>query len=369
MKTPGPTSQERRTPVRTLALEWLALLVLSAVCIGAMRAFGLPAAPLLGAMVAAALFMALRPASQIFIPRLAFGMAQSVIGLAIASRLEPGALGSWGLVSVAPVLAAALVIAISLLLGVALTRRQVLPATTAIWALSPGAASAMVILAPAYGANARLVALSQYLRVLVVTATAAVAAHLLPGNGHAATAAVAAPGWQPGTLAASAYGAGIVALSIGLSRRLRLPAGPLILSIVFGMLADFARGAPVPVHPAPELLAYALIGCSIGLQLRASELRDALPRLPAILMAIAALVGACALMAMPLVLLGHIDPLTALLATSPGGLDAIAIIASSSPVQVDVVMAFQFVRFGLVLLIGPAASRYVAARLDRKAAT
>ena len=47
------------------------------------------------------------------------------------------------------------------------------------------------------------------------------------------------------------------------------------------------------------------------------------------------------------------DPLTAYLATSPGGADSVAIIAASSNVDVPFVMAMQMARFILVLLVVP----------------
>jgi membrane AbrB-like protein len=54
------------------------------------------------------------------------------------------------------------------------------------------------------------------------------------------------------------------------------------------------------------------------------------------------------------------DPLTAYLATSPGGADSVAIIAASSPVDVPFVMAMQMARFILVMLVGPTLARVVA---------
>jgi membrane AbrB-like protein len=54
------------------------------------------------------------------------------------------------------------------------------------------------------------------------------------------------------------------------------------------------------------------------------------------------------------------DPLTAYLATSPGGADSVAIIAASSHVDLPFVMAMQMARFILVLLLGPTLARVVA---------
>ena len=54
-----------------------------------------------------------------------------------------------------------------------------------------------------------------------------------------------------------------------------------------------------------------------------------------------------------------IDPLTAYLATSPGGSDSVAIIAASSNVDVSFVMAMQTVRMIAVLFIGPVLTKYI----------
>ena len=58
-----------------------------------------------------------------------------------------------------------------------------------------------------------------------------------------------------------------------------------------------------------------------------------------------------------------IDPVTAYLATSPGGMDSIAIIAASTNVDLPFVMALQTVRFVIVLIAGPPIARLVARRI------
>jgi len=59
-----------------------------------------------------------------------------------------------------------------------------------------------------------------------------------------------------------------------------------------------------------------------------------------------------------------VDPLTAYLATSPGGVDSAAIIAASTKVDMPFVMAMQTVRFLLILAVGPPLSRFVARLLE-----
>ena len=67
---------------------------------------------------------------------------------------------------------------------------------------------------------------------------------------------------------------------------------------------------------------------------------------------------------MILVFAEGIDPLTAYLATSPGGADSVAIIASSSKVDQPFVMAMQIARFVVVLLTGPSLARFIARRSE-----
>jgi membrane AbrB-like protein len=109
-------------------------------------------------------------------------------------------------------------------------------------------------------------------------------------------------------------------------------------------------------------LAYALIGWNIGLGFTRSVLVHAARALPQILLSIAALIAFCSGLAFVLVRTLGVDPLTAYLATSPGGMDSIAIIAASSDVDLPFVMALQTVRFSLVVLLGPAVARFIARR-------
>ena len=82
--------------------------------------------------------------------------------------------------------------------------------------------------------------------------------------------------------------------------------------------------------------------------------------LPQIVASIVALMAFCGGLAF---LLSHqlgIDPLTAYLATSPGGMDSVAIIAAASDsVDLSFVMALQSARFLIVLLLGPSLARLV----------
>ena len=116
--------------------------------------------------------------SNLRVPRRLVLIAQAVIGCMIARSIPPTIIGEilrdWPLF-LTVVFA---VIAASSTLGWLLTRWRVLPGTTAVWGSSPGAATAMMLMAGAYGADIRLVAFMQYLRVLLVAFAATIVARL-----------------------------------------------------------------------------------------------------------------------------------------------------------------------------------------------
>jgi membrane AbrB-like protein len=108
-------------------------------------------------------------------------------------------------------------------------------------------------------------------------------------------------------------------------------------------------------------VSYALVGWAIGLNFTSAILRHAARALPQIIGSILALMAFCGGLAW---LLSHelgIDPLTAYLATSPGGMDSIAIIAAASEsVDISFIMALQSARLLMVLIFGPSLARLVA---------
>ena len=85
--------------------------------------------------------------------------------------------------------------------------------------------------------------------------------------------------------------------------------------------------------------------------------------LPLILGATLVLIALCGAVAVLMVWGAGVDPLTAYLATSPGGSDSIAIIAASTNVDVSFVMAMQTVRMIAVLFVAPVLTKFIAERM------
>jgi membrane AbrB-like protein len=108
---------------------------------------------------------------------------------------------------------------------------------------------------------------------------------------------------------------------------------------------------------------YAFVGWSIGLGFTREILAHASRAMPQVLLANVALIGVSGGLAVLLVYAAGIDPLTAYLATSPGGMDSIAIIGAASKADLSFVMALQALRLVVVLFAGPPLARFIAGRM------
>jgi uncharacterized protein len=354
--------KERRTAVTIgsavtrSARLWAILVILSGLFALGLEAIRLPAALLLGPMIAAIL-MAIA-GSEMRVPHHPVLIAQAIVGCMIARSIPPTVIGeilrNWPLF-VAVVIA---VIAASSTLGWLLTRWHVLPGTTAVWGSSPGAATAMMLMAAAYGADIRLVAFMQYVRVLLVALAATIVARLWTAGAAAPHATVI---WFP-SISWMPFAATLTLIGFGtLSARLRhIPAAPLLLPLGFGIALQDAGLLAIELPPWLLAASYAIIGWSTGLGFNRGILRHAAQSLPRVVMSILVLMAVCAGLAAVLVALAGIDPMTAYLATSPGGADSAAIIAMASNVDVAFVMAMQTTRLVLVLLIGPSLAGFIA---------
>ncbi|AJY48275.1 ammonia monooxygenase [Martelella endophytica] len=338
-------------------LFWTALIVASGAVTLALEVAGLPAALLLGPMLSAIVFSFF--GFRIAVPKLPFNLAQGVVGCLIARSISWPILqeisSDW-MLFVAGVLS---VVIASILLGWLLARFQVLPGTTAIWGAFPGAATVMTLMSGSFGADMRLVAFMQYTRVVIVTIVAATIARLWTGGGGSAAAVewFAEPRLWP--LAQTLL---MVIAGVAIGRRSPIPAGAMIVPVILGSALNVAGLIDIELPQILLALCYALVGWGIGSRFDREVIRHASKALPRVLASIFALVAICAFFAALLVWFAGIDPLSAYLATSPGGADAVAIISASTNVDIAFVMAMQIARFFFVMALGPMLARFVAGR-------
>jgi hypothetical protein len=314
-----------------------------------------PAAWLLGAMGAAILLAVFE--GKLAVPRWPYILAQGLIGCLVARSIGPAILTT--MLRQWPLFLGGVcsVLLISTSLGAVLAFRRVLPGTTAVWGSAPGAATVMVLMSEGFGGDPRLVAYMQFLRVMMVALVASIVARLwiAPGGISPAIdwfpAVAAGPLWQ--TIALAVIGSVIGAKS-------RIPAGPLLIPLFAGIALSCTQLVSITLPPWLMAGCYALIGWSIGLRFTREIVIYAARAFPTIAASTLTLIALCGALAWLLHLIVGTDPLTAYLATSPGGADSVAIIAASSHVDLPFVMAMQMARFILVLLVGPILAKSVA---------
>jgi uncharacterized protein len=346
------------------ASQWTVLIVLS-VGIGAVLLWlHAPAALMLGPLVAGIVIAS--GGGKVRFPLPAFVVAQGIIGCMIARMVPLSILGdilSHWLLFTAGVLS--VVVACSLI-GWLMTRLHLLPGTTALWGMSPGAASVMTIMAESYGADIRLVAVMQYLRVVGVAAVASMVAKMFGVSAaHGPPLGVGAIVWFPPvawlplaeTLALAIVGP-IVA------RLLRIPAGAFLVPLVGGVVLTHLGWMTIELPTWLLAASYAFVGWNIGLRFTRPLLMHAARALPLIVACTLILIAICGAVAALMVVGAGIDPLTAYLATSPGGSDSIAIIAASTNVDVSFVMAMQTFRMIVVLFLAPVLTKFIAERIN-----
>lgn len=338
--------------------QWAGLGLVSLIVGGLLEFAHVPAAFLIGPMLIGIVFGT--AGATIRIPQPVFVVAQSVVACLVAASLSPtffpAFAANW------PLLVGSVVVtlAASTLLGWLISFWKILPGSTAVWGSTPGAASAMVLMAGAFGADQRLVAFMQYFRVVLVTATAAVIARFWVGD-------IAAPNieWFPPLEAAPlAMTVLVVVAGPWVGRLLRLPSPQFIGTMALAFALKLGLGVSYQI---PELLlasSYAIVGWTIGLRFSRETISQIRRSLPQVTASIVALIAICGGVAFLLAEFAGIDPLTAYLATSPGGIDSVAIIAAAADgVDISFIMALQMLRFLIVLLMGPALARFVARRV------
>lgn len=150
----------------------------------------------------------------------------------------------------------------------------------------------------------------------------------------------------------------IAALGAWAGTRLRLPAGgllgPLILGIVLEQLGILHLAWPSGV---PQI-AYLVLGLYGGWLFDRDSARGAVHMLPVMLVSTMVLVLSRAGLGWMLTAFSSIDGLTAYLATTPGGIDSVAIMALGSGADAPLVLAIQMLRLIAVVLVAAILGRW-----------
>jgi uncharacterized protein len=325
---------------------------------------GLPAGWLVGPMLVA-LALALAWKEHPTVPRWGRIASLAVVGGMLAATFRPSVLplvaGHW--LPVTLVVGGTLFLSLGaglLLSGLVRIERK----TAALGAL-PGAASGMLAMSEPLGADARLVALMQYTRVVVVVVTATLVGRLVAG---AAPQPISGQGLQAapegmdllvqGTIPTYAVTVLIAVLGAWAGTRLRLPAGALLGPLILGVALAELRMVHLAWPPGVPQAAYLVLGLWVGLLFDGTSVKRAGRLFPFVLASAVGLVLACAVLGWALAALTGIDGMTAYLATTPGGIESVAIVALGTEADAPLVLAVQMLRLLAVVFAGSLLGRW-----------
>jgi membrane AbrB-like protein len=218
----------------------------------------------------------------------------------------------------------------------------------------------MVAMADDLGADDRLVAFMQYLRVAVVV----LVTPLIVGLAFSAHSSGAAPEGEQllGTAGGWAGTLGIAALGALIGPRLRIPAAAFLGPTLIAAVLTLGGVMDVTVPPLLREAAFAAIGLYIGLRFERETLRSIRRLLPAVLVSMLALIAGCFVLAWVLELTADVSLLDAYLATTPGGLYAVLPLAFGSRADAGFVLAVQGLRVLVMVLAAPAVVRLLLRR-------
>jgi membrane AbrB-like protein len=345
--------------------RWFVLAAATAVAAVVLDRAGLPSASLFAALLVGLAAALLPPRMPQVSPGI-FRVAQAVTGVSLGVYVQSSSLNAvadaW--LPVAFVSAATLVL--SLLCGWALVRTVGLDPPTAALGMVAGGASGIVGMAHELGADDRLVAVMQYLRVLVVVVLTPILVALAFSHPHG-TDAGGAPSGAP--FLGSLHDWGLIAAALALGALIavatRTPAGSLLAPmIVAAVLAVVVGDFQVPAILREP--AFAAIGLQVGLRFTPALLRQAGRLLVPTLLCIAGLLVACFGLALILHATTDASLLDAYLATTPGGLYAVLAAAFGTGADTTFVIAVQTLRLFVMVLLAPVVVRRIVLRNDPK---
>jgi membrane AbrB-like protein len=340
------------------AARW-ALLALAVAGVGKVLGLAGVPTPLLFAGFVVGIAYALCVPVRMETPRAAVVAGQAIVGVAVGAYLERSTLVTVGSHWAAVLLVTVVTLAISIGCGVWLARLAPLDLATSSFGMIAGGAAGIISISRDLGADERIVAVLQYVRVLIIVALTPIVAtavfHITPSPARAG------PGSS--TAAALLFLAACAGLGVPFARLVRLPAGALLgpmLAAAAFQLGGSGFAAAVPGRVLD--VAFALIGLEVGLRFTAATVRQAGAILWIVVLMVLGIIAVCALLGVLLASLADVSELDGYLATTPGGLSAVVALAVGSKTNATFVLSVQLVRTFVMLLGAPILARWIAQR-------
>jgi membrane AbrB-like protein len=336
----------------------LTVVVAGAVAVSlAFAAIGVPSPALFGGLVAG-LVRALGRRGRGRVPGPVATAGQAVIGVTMGALVDLETLRAVATNWLPVLLVTLATLALSLGAGLLLRLQRGISPVTGAFSMIAGGASGIIAMARELGADERMVAVLQYLRVLLIVVLMPVVATVAYGGSAGGDGVSSSPGsdWPAGLL--FTVGCSVVGLVVG--RLVRLPVAALLGPMVAAAVVDLTGlGGGAEVPGPVESAAFLVIGLQVGVSFTRESLRTVGRALPLALAVIMGLILASAGMGAVLAAATEVSALDGYLATTPGGLYAVLATASDSGADVTFVLAVQVLRLFVMLLSAPLVARWL----------
>lgn len=324
---------------------------------------GFPAPHLFAALIVG-LILSLGRISQAEMPPLLYIAAQAITGVVLGTYVTFDSVTAVGANWFAVTAITLLTLAVSIGLGVLLARRTGIDAPTASLGMIAGGSAGIVATSDDLGADARLVAFMQYLRLVLVVITAPLLVryvlhpHVVGEYGAVGPKEIEVEA----SLGAYVFCALVAAGGAAIALRFRMPAGALIGPLVLAAVLT-GSGAVHRVTPPefPRETAFTLIGLYVGMRFTRKALAHTGRLLPSVLAFVLVLIATTGLLAWGLSAVTSISLLDSYLATTPGGINAVLVVAFASGAHTGFVFAVQTLRLFVMVLAAPYLVRWVIA--------
>jgi membrane AbrB-like protein len=322
-----------------------------------LAAVGVPTAVLFAGFVVGIAYALMVPAG-LAAPRSAVVGAQAVVGVTVGTYLERSTLSALGAQWLAVVLVCLLTLGISVLCGIWLSKIAPVDLATSSFGMIAGGAAGIISISRELGADERLVAVLQYVRVLIIVAITPIVAGVAFGV-SGSSASVGGSALPHGLL----FVALCTGMGIPVARLVRLPAGALVGPMLIA--AGFAlSGSSFAAHPPSAVMnvAFAVIGLDVGLRFTPASIRQARAVLPFAVGMVVGMIAVCAVLGILLASLAHVNKVDGYLATTPGGLSAVLALAVGSRTNATFILSVQLIRTFVMLLAAPPLARWISQR-------
>lgn len=344
----------------TFVRRWTLLVILTLAAGAILDVAGLPTPWLFGGLAGGLTYALASPSSPLELPALAFRGGQAVVGAIVGASIEWQRLAElrtqWAVI----VLVGVFSLIVSVSLGRALIGRSVSPITATFSSIAGGAAG-LTAMADDLGADARTVAVLQYLRLLMVLLLMPIVVTAVFNADVVVAEQIDTTSW----LTDFAFVTITITLGLFIGRQFRLPSpailGPMLVAAALPLAPPFANAS---VSDVIQTAGYVAIGVQVGLRFTMASLRSIGALIPLALCTIALTLTASAGLAWVLVVTTGVAPLDAYLATTPGGIYAVMGTSETTGGDVTFVAAAQVVRLLLVLVSAPFLAVYLRRATD-----